>query len=156
MFPILVAASIHYTTVVAMFSPTLLPFGPKTQITKEAYDQLDTGMSLTAVEKILGGPAGDYGPGKGEIIDSGFSTSIGDAVRHDPKVERRRWLAGDFGVTVCFDEDGRVKGMGTENVYRPYDMLTQLVYQKLGIIKKKPYPAGSINELRSLLGLSDR
>jgi len=47
--------------------------GSKPSINRESYDRIQLGMTSQEVEKILGGPAGDYGPGKGQIVDYGIS-----------------------------------------------------------------------------------
>ncbi len=145
MLQFLFLAFLHCTFATEVMFPMLLPIGAKNRITHEGYDQLKFGMSLKEVEKTLGGPAGDYGPGKGEVLEYGGFTIASYTVRSDPKA--KRWLAQDIAITVCFDKDGRVKGMGIDSVYRPYGSLADLFYQNIGLKQRKPYPAGSFNGL---------
>jgi hypothetical protein len=44
---------------------------PKHRINVDGYQRLRLGMTEQEVERVLGVPAGDYGPGKGEILDYG-------------------------------------------------------------------------------------
>jgi hypothetical protein len=118
------------------------------RISKEAYEKLQLGMTRQEVEKILGGPPGDYGPGKGEILDNGGFTVTSHSIRTNPNA--KNWLAGSYAIIVCFDDHDRVQGMmGTTGVYRPYDSVIEMCCQKLHLKQKKPYPAGSLNALFS-------
>src|SRR6266851_2691463 len=116
---------------------------PKHRINAEGYERLRLGMTEKEVEIVLGVPAGDYGPGKGEILDYGMFTMASASIRTDPNA--KKWLAGSFAITVCFDGEARVRGMGTDSVYRPYESNVEMVSQKLGISRKKPYPPGTLN-----------
>jgi hypothetical protein len=121
------------------------PYSIKHKINLEGYRQLRLGMTEQEVESVLGVPAGDYGPGKGEILDYGVFTIMSHEIKTDPN--GKKWLAGSFAITVCFDDQGRVRGMGTDEVYRPYDSPLEMLCQKTGLSKKKPYPAGAFNGL---------
>jgi hypothetical protein len=118
---------------------------PSHRITKDGYGDLRLGMTEQEVIEVLGVPAGDYGPGQGEIVETGAFTIASHMIRRDPK--GKRWLAGDFAITVCFDAEGRVTGLGTDSVYRPYETITEMLCQKVGLKQKRPYPPGSFNWL---------
>lgn len=102
------------------------------RINSDGYAELKLGMTEQEVVSVLGVPAGDYGPGKGEILMYGILMS-GPA-------NTKTWLAGDFAIIVCFDQNGRVYDMGTDGVYRPYDTFFEMLCQKVGLKQKKPYP----------------
>jgi hypothetical protein len=130
---------------VAGLSWFLWPSPPKHNINADGYQNIRLGMTEREVEEVLGVPAGDYGPGKGEILDYGVFTATSHSIRTDPN--GKKWLAGSFAITVCFDERARVRGMGTDEVYRPYDSPLEMVGQMFGLSQKKPYPPGSFNGL---------
>jgi hypothetical protein len=85
------------------------------------------------------------GRGKAKFWTMGIFTMASDKIRIDPNA--KKWLARSFAITVCFDNQGRVRGMGTNEVYRPYDSNVEMIFQKLGLSSKKPYPPGSLNYL---------
>ncbi|HYT90341.1 MAG TPA: hypothetical protein VEL76_16660 [Gemmataceae bacterium] len=88
------------------------PSQPRHRINTEGYEQLRLGMTEQEVENVLGVPAEDYGPGKGEILDYGVFTSASNSIKTDPR--GKKWLAGSLAITVCFDDHGRAWGMGTD------------------------------------------
>jgi len=117
----------------------------KHRINDEGYHGIQMGMTEQEVIQVLGVKPGDHGPGVGEIIETGCFTMASASIRSDPK--GKKWLAGDFAITVCFDEGGRVNGKATDSVYRPYDTPIEMVCQRVGVMKKKPYPPGSFNAI---------
>jgi hypothetical protein len=126
-----------------VFSPTK---PNQMMISKEGYGKLQLGVTRQEVEKTLGGSPGDYGPGKGEILDYGIFTVASDSIRSNPKA--KNWLAGSYAITVCFDDQDRVQAlMGTNGVYRPYDSVIEMCCQRLHLKQKKPYPPGSLKAL---------
>jgi hypothetical protein len=127
----------------------LWPFAPKHRIDREGYALLRLGMTEQEVESILGVPPGDYGPGKGEIVDYGRFTMLIYSIKTDPNA--KKWLAGSFAITVCFDDQGLVRGLGADEVYRPYDSPPEMICQNLRLSAKKPYPPGSLNEFLHLI-----
>ena len=123
------------------------PTPPRHNINADGYHKIELGMTEQEVESVLGVPAGDYGPGKGEILDDGVFTVTSYSIITDPN--GNKWLADSFAITVCFDDGGLVSGKGTDEVYRPYDSTFEMLCQRLGLSKKKPYPPGSFNGLLS-------
>jgi hypothetical protein len=111
------------------------PPTPQHRINKEGFEDIRFGMTLTEVEDVLGGPPGDYGRSKGEILDSVCGSSLSNAIEVDPN--GKNWLASEFAITVCFDDEGRVTGKGTALVYRPYDTFFEMLQQQVGLIPKK-------------------
>lgn len=125
----------------------VLAVSPVHRIRSETQAEIKLGMTRQQVEDIFRVPPGDYGPGKGEIVDYGFFTMTSWRIRTDPRAER--WLAGSCCITVCFDKDDRVNGIGGDHVYRPYENLFELICQQLRLKDKRPYPRGSWNQLFS-------
>lgn len=128
---------------VASLSSLLWPLPRKHRINAEGYALLELGMTEQEVESILGVPAGDYGPGKGEILDYGIMTLTSLSISTEPT--GKKWLAGSFAITVCFDKERRARGMMTDQVYRAYDSHLEMVCQQFGLSQKKPYPPGTWN-----------
>jgi hypothetical protein len=75
------------------------------RITREAYKQIQLGMSLAEVEAILGGPPGDYSSrkwsGEGAIHELwlGFMPCSPDNLSKD-------WFDEDFDIRVFFSDEG--------------------------------------------------
>jgi hypothetical protein len=86
---------------------------PRHRITHEAFGEIQMGMSREQVNQVLGGPPGDYGPGKGEILLGGFTNG-----HHDADVKREEWLAGHMAIYVLFNKEGTVVGTGINPVFR--------------------------------------
>jgi hypothetical protein len=123
------------------------PAVPRHNINQEGFAQLRCGMTEPEVERVLGVPAGDYGPGKGELLDYGVFTMTSLEIRTAPN--RRTWLAGSFAITVCFSDEGRVWGFMNDDAHRPYDTPLEMVSQALGLTAKKPYPGSTWNALKN-------
>ncbi|MGD9688543.1 MAG: hypothetical protein AB7K52_03735 [Phycisphaerales bacterium] len=71
------------------------------KVTKENYDQIDTGMSLAQVRKLLGGSGVDETPSGTSITGAGIADS------RSVKVEVYRWRDGNRHIVVTF-KDGKV------------------------------------------------
>jgi hypothetical protein len=121
---------------------------PRPSITKEAYEKIRFGLTLQEVESIIGAPPGDYGPGRGEEIDYGYTSTLLYMQNHP---NAKMWWAGTVGIRVCFNKEGLVEGKGGQTIFRAYETPGELICQKLRLCKKRPYPQGSINYYDDLL-----
>jgi hypothetical protein len=79
---------------------------PNRNITTATYAQIQMGMSEAEVEKILGGPAGDYLTAP-EPHDSDFELFAKRFT--DLSSNHKRWKADELCVFLDFDEDGLVR-----------------------------------------------
>jgi hypothetical protein len=86
----------------------------KSTVTRENYERIGLGMTLSEVEIILGGPPGDYRTGEVELEHREADGPFWD-VQYDPDVlmgnrhPRHEWWQGDEGTAwVCFDEQNKV------------------------------------------------
>jgi hypothetical protein len=77
-------------------------FGCATQVNRENYERIETGMSAADVEKILGKPSETHGGG------AGFSRFLVEK-------ETRTWKSGDKTITVEFG-NGTVAYKRQENL----------------------------------------
>lgn len=89
-------------------------FFPQSRVTRAGFEALRVGMTMKDVERVLGGPPGDYRTGDVDLDLSRVQPEF-DNVMFAPEVllgERHfehEWWQGDGGtVWVCFDEEGRV------------------------------------------------
>lgn len=120
----------------------LLCRAPHHRITRESFDRLRLGMSLPEVEAVLGGSAGDYGPGEGEFLGYNGKVNLrGMFIRLDSR--SKHWLADDLAISICIDEEGHVTGMTMDDVYRPYRSTWEKICQSLKLRQRPPYPVGS-------------
>jgi hypothetical protein len=95
--------------------------GPR--INQASFDEIQEGMTEAEVVEILGGPAGDYGPGM-ELRSAKFSH-----IGYLPVRIVKRWSFGDSAVTVWFNTGGAVVGKEWE------DDIVRLPQQQ-GILEK--------------------
>ena len=79
-----------------------LKTGPR--INQASFDRIQEGMTEAEVVEILGGPAGDYGPGM--ELRSAKLVQVG----YWPARIVKRWSFGDSAVTVWFNTDGSAVG----------------------------------------------
>jgi hypothetical protein len=97
----------------ALFAPHHCP------VTKAAYDRIEIGTTVAEVEKVLGGPSGDYRtiPEPGRIICVDSVSQLDAKTRNlvmfglnarAMKLESRRWEGNEGDAHVCFDSSGRV------------------------------------------------
>jgi hypothetical protein len=91
-------------------SPTGLPE------TRTVIEQVEYGMTLAEVEKLLGGPAGDYRTVPLSDLDVVSEFRSGPA-RYD-YLPSKRWLRDEGDVTVYFDEEDRVVWMRYAKIHR--------------------------------------
>ena len=73
---------------------------PAHHINGASIDQIQPGMSESEVEKMLGGPAGDYSGGRTVVGVLDISVSVGGSFKE--------WVAEEFAIGVSFDEHGKV------------------------------------------------
>jgi len=83
-------------------------------VSRSRFDSVAIGMKQDEVERILGGPPGDYRTGDVELDLSHGTPNFDNAMfapevlLHEVRV-RHEWWEGDEGTAwVCFDEQGRV------------------------------------------------
>jgi hypothetical protein len=83
-------------------------------VNRSKFDLIQVGMKLSDVEKLLGGPPGDYRTAEVEL-DLSVGTPQFDNVMFAPEVLtqkqrfRHEWWQGDEGTAwVCFDEQSNV------------------------------------------------
>lgn len=107
-------------------------------ITPKGCEQLGGALTLAEVEKVLGGPAGDYGPGKGQLYELPGGSVMGGRIRSQSR--RQDWLAADFGISVWFDASGTVTAYSTMKVYRPWNSYKSLMLQTIGLQAPNPVP----------------
>src|SRR5262245_39140350 len=100
-------------TLAALFAPHHCP------VTQAAYDRIEKGMTVAEVEKILGGPQGDYRaiPEPGRIIPFDSLRDLDQQTRNlidfdmhvrAMNLESRTWVGNEGDAHVCFDSSGRV------------------------------------------------
>jgi hypothetical protein len=114
------------------------PGGHHHNITRDAFERLKGTISLTEVENTLGGPAGDYGPGNGEIVEQ-FGGSVTSSIIKS-RLNRKDWLARDIAVSVWFDNDGHPGAYSLNTVYRPWKSYKDLLLQTIGAKAPTPVP----------------
>jgi hypothetical protein len=110
------------------------------KITDTAFKQLHNGMTLKEVENLLGGPPGDYGPGKGEAIPLGLYC-CDDWDREiikpcDARVNGMVWLGEDVAISACFDKQGRMSQIARRHVNRQDNLLVTLL-RRVGLKKQR-------------------
>jgi hypothetical protein len=117
---------------------------PKPRVDFETYQQIRIGMTLRDVEAIIGAPPGDYGVGKGVLLDFGLDTAPGEI---DTRV-RKDWLLGDQGISIWLDEMGTVQRMLMPGVHRDYDNTLDWLMVELGIKARKARPVYVLDEIQ--------
>jgi hypothetical protein len=86
---------------------------------------------LKEVENLLGGPPGDYGPGKAVIIYEGDLEPIPGC---DARVNGTEWIGEHIGIGVCFDKQGRISQIARLPVLRQESLLVTIL-RKVGLKK---------------------
>lgn len=109
-------------------------FKPRLRIDDESLAKIRKGMTEADVERILGGPAGEYGYGDSELL-----TWTGDSFGWWV-LDKRVWRGENLAILVSFDEDGRVWHCGKVDLFRRYASLWDMLLQKLNIREKKVFP----------------
>jgi hypothetical protein len=101
-------------------------------INAEGFEQLSLGMTEKEVETVLGVPAGDYGFGDWKITGRGARN-----LSFFSDGEEKDWIANLFTITICFDAQGRVRGMARCETSSAYDSPLETVSQWMGLSPKK-------------------
>lgn len=96
---------------IALLVPAAISLWPR--VTAESYAQIDVGMSLADVERILGKPRSDnaeYG-----VVGETGAYVINNSLSEQEKLEmgyrkyrRLQWMSHEITIVVVFDSNGRV------------------------------------------------
>src|SRR5262245_20880261 len=92
---LLVAAMLAFGMLVPLGLPRRCP------VNRAAFERIEEGMSVAEVEKILGGPEGDYRVEPTPAFECHFSSG-------PIMMDRRRWQGDEGDVEVCFNRSGCV------------------------------------------------
>jgi hypothetical protein len=77
-----------------------LSLPPPHHINGTSLSRIQPAMSQSEVETMLGGPAGDYSGGRMVVGVLDISVPVGGSFKE--------WVAEEFAIGVCFDENGKV------------------------------------------------
>jgi hypothetical protein len=83
------------------------------RIDAERFEQILPGMTLTQIEKLIGGPPGDYTDGQVSITHGGLEGS---------SVVYKDWVGDEIGIAVRLDGEGKIieKQSFPTGVRRPF------------------------------------
>lgn len=92
-------------TMALLFTACCLAAGcGKSKITKENFDQIEKGMTMRQVEKLLGGAGTPQGDGSLVAAQVGVDVGGGLGGRASPITEYT-WTSGDKSITVGFQQE---------------------------------------------------
>ncbi|MBI3408012.1 MAG: hypothetical protein HY040_06605 [Planctomycetes bacterium] len=98
---------------------------PRHRITKESFAKIRAGMTLPEIEEVLGGPSGDYGPGKIHPFVS--LRAVWTEANHF-----LRWSAADVDISIAF-KNGEAIDMYLDEASRMEETLAERIRRWLGL-----------------------